>query len=660
MPPSPPHFRSSGRSHSPHPPSGAYSQRQPSLQRRHGALLTELGLNGSPDLVFVRLPGNIGHELSWAGARELLSGHPYREVGIDELPAAHGHTALIGGSGAWCGRHHQSMVDVLAVAELRFERVLVLPSSFDTSEEAVREALECTRALIFARERESHNDIQRLCQARLALDTSFFFEAQPYLRGGEGVMHAFRTDAEAVGARSLAPDNDDVSLTAGTLERWLQQISQHAVVRTDRVHVMIAAALLGKEVEFAADVRLSAIADYGLGELSVRRLRPSRAAAPRRAQLAPAACSPQAQALRRELTARGEAASRPAVRGDGNTGTARVTAVVISHDRPELLLRSLHSLVRVTDTPVDVVVVDNNSSPRTRRILADACAGQPRIRVCLNDRNLGAAGGRKRGLELVDSELVLFLDDDAELLPGALEHMISELDRHPTAGAVSATVVLPYGRVSHSGGSYEESEEIVSFTLLASGEPLDACDLPPSGPCDWVPWTALLVRAGIFEEFPLDPNMNTYYEDNNWSFRIARAKADCFRRSSEALVLHHASEKPWACKDFMGRSRMTRFISAAAYFYRLHGLLLGVPGTDIFAIMPELARTDGSLDLAGARLVMELASTHSPAWLLMEWMNGGLAPVLGVERTALGDELHRVQVEADQLRAELAAARADL
>jgi hypothetical protein len=111
--------------------------------------------------------------------------------------------------------------------------------------------------------------------------------------------------------------------------------------------------------------------------------------------------------------------------------------------------------------------------------------------------------------------------------------------------------------------------------------------------------------------------------------------------------------------DFIGRANLVRFISAAAHFYRKHDLLLRTPGVDVFAIMPELTRTNETLDLAGARLVMELASTHSNDWLLMEWMNGGLDPVLGIERTALGDELGSSRREADALRAELATVRSD-
>ena len=80
---------------------------------------------------------------------------------------------------------------------------------------------------------------------------------------------------------------------------------------------------------------------------------------------------------------------------------------------------------------------------------------------------------------------------------------------------------------------------------------------------------------------------------------------------------------------------------------------------DVFTMMPELTRTNETLDLAGARLVMELVSTHTTDWLLMEWMNGGLDPVLGVERTKLADELDSSRREANILRADLVAARSN-
>jgi hypothetical protein len=112
------------------------------------------------DLALVRCPGDMGDELIRAGTRELLKGYAYREVLLDELPGAGGDTALVCGSGGFCHSYHAVMPHVLAVAEMRFKRVIVLPSSFDTSVGVVRDALRHTQAVIFAREQESYDQIQ--------------------------------------------------------------------------------------------------------------------------------------------------------------------------------------------------------------------------------------------------------------------------------------------------------------------------------------------------------------------------------------------------------------------------------------------------------------------------------------------------------------------
>ena len=79
------------------------------------AVLGEIG--AAPDLTLVKGIGNVGDELILAGTRELLHGHVYREIDLDDLPRASGGTALLTGGGAWCRTHNDFMPEALAVAE---------------------------------------------------------------------------------------------------------------------------------------------------------------------------------------------------------------------------------------------------------------------------------------------------------------------------------------------------------------------------------------------------------------------------------------------------------------------------------------------------------------------------------------------------------------
>jgi hypothetical protein len=232
---------------------------------------------GEPeDLTFIRLWGNKGDELIYAGTRQLLARRFYNEVSVKELGGVSGHTALVAGCGGWCGPYHE-MVKHLPVIETKFERVIIMPSSFEVSVPSVRSTLATTKALVFARERESFDGIRRLCDAKIAYDCAFFFDYRPYLRQGEGCLVSYRTDVESV--LSVIPEgNHDISKSCSSLDEWLWTIARHEVVKTDRAHIMIAAALLGKVVDYwtSSYHKVPAIADYALKSFPVRRIEPAR------------------------------------------------------------------------------------------------------------------------------------------------------------------------------------------------------------------------------------------------------------------------------------------------------------------------------------------------------------------------------------------------
>jgi GT2 family glycosyltransferase len=572
-----------------------------SIERSQQLMLETV--DAGADVALVVCGRRVSDELAAAGARKLLRGMPFRELWLDQLPSARGETALLLGGG-FLRADHDVMPRALAVAELCFARVVVLPASFDPSDEAVQDALIKTRATVFAREPESYGRIAELCDARLAHDCSFFVDFTPYLRAGEGVLDAF--------GNNRVPD----------LERWLEGIAAHRMVRTDQAHVMIAAALMDKHVEYAMDSEpgVEPIAKHALADRDVAAMAPPTTKKP----LVPATLDAQAEATIGRLSSAALTTPPPTP----TTSTAPVTAVVLTRDRPALLLRTLASIER-SQVPMRTLVIDNNSGPAAARALAGACGRSMGTELKRSERNLGCAGGRRLGAELADTEFVLFLDDDAELMPGALQHLLSELEWHPDAGAATATVVRPDGTVFHSGGSMKVTQELVTFELLGDGIQFTDAALPPSGSSGWAPGTAMLVRAALLAEFPFDETMGAYFEDNEWCYRISRRRGDSFRRSCEALVVHHMQPKHAPLSDFVSRSRMVELLASYARFYQLHDRLLG---PWLFEHVPGMRAADGSCDLAAARLLMELVIAKGTDWIFMEWMRGDLDGLLSNRR----------------------------
>jgi glycosyltransferase involved in cell wall biosynthesis len=331
----------------------------------------------------------------------------------------------------------------------------------------------------------------------------------------------------------------------------------------------------------------------------------------------------------------------------GGAGEPRISAVLMTRSRPELLGRALESIAQ-QEVPCRLLVIDQGSTPEMAARIAAVCAGHGGVELHRSEVNLGAPAGRNLGVELTRGELVLFLDDDAELMPGALGHMVDVLDGDPGAAAVSATVVTPDGLISHSGGRFESDSTAVTFALNGCGEPFAATRLEPTGPADWVGMTALLARRSLLEEFPLDPEMRAYYEDNEWAYRVSLSRPGCMSRSREALALHYLAGRQVGVVERFDARRLVGHLASCARFYESHGLLLG---PFAWELLPDRVAANGDLGLGDIRLLMELITAKGEEWALAAWEAGELENLLAANK--LREQVERTHPELEVLRPEV-------
>jgi exopolysaccharide biosynthesis predicted pyruvyltransferase EpsI len=205
-------------------------------------------LRDSENITFFYGPGNYGDFLIWEGVYQLLSQVKYNIASREHIAHMHGDTAVFTGGGGWCAAFH-SCPQYLPMLEANFKRVIIFPSSFDTSVAEVARTLSQSKALVFAREWTSYQLIKDLCNADYAYDTAFFFDYEPYKKDGAGTLHAYRNDPEKKGY-AIPASNNDISATCVSLQDWLGVIASHDVIYTDRAHVTVASAMLGKQVYY--------------------------------------------------------------------------------------------------------------------------------------------------------------------------------------------------------------------------------------------------------------------------------------------------------------------------------------------------------------------------------------------------------------------------
>ncbi|MEX2102061.1 MAG: glycosyltransferase family A protein, partial [Actinomycetota bacterium] len=118
----------------------------------------------------------------------------------------------------------------------------------------------------------------------------------------------------------------------------------------------------------------------------------------------------------------------------------RVTAIVPTHDRAELLARAVRS-VQQQDYPgeIEIRIVFDQQEPEPPRV--PDVAGRT-ITLSENERSPGLAGSRNTGVLAATSEFLAFLDDDDEWLPSKLRLQIEALRAHPDASLATCGIYV--------------------------------------------------------------------------------------------------------------------------------------------------------------------------------------------------------------------------
>src|SRR5208337_3393064 len=122
----------------------------------------------------------------------------------------------------------------------------------------------------------------------------------------------------------------------------------------------------------------------------------------------------------------------------------KITVILCTHNRSESLSKTLESLAASTlpdSVEWEVLVVDNNSSDRTRDVAESFCDHQPdHFRYLLEPRP-GKSHALNTGIENSTGDILAFTDDDVTVEPMWLHNLTADL--HDDAWAGSGGRTLP-------------------------------------------------------------------------------------------------------------------------------------------------------------------------------------------------------------------------
>jgi len=178
----------------------------------------------------------------------------------------------------------------------------------------------------------------------------------------------------------------------------------------------------------------------------------------------------------------------------------KVSIVIPTYNRCNVLKRCLESILSQSYPKelLELLTLDDGSSDNTKKEIPEFFhqmeeKGIRKASFFVNEQNIGLSACREiLGKKVsIDSEYILFLDDDACLTPKCLEQLVEYITAHSDAGVVGPRIVFAKNPDLTAHFAYFVGKWTGRFTEKDSKEPID---------CDWLDPVCILVRRSIVQK----------------------------------------------------------------------------------------------------------------------------------------------------------------
>lgn len=212
----------------------------------------------------------------------------------------------------------------------------------------------------------------------------------------------------------------------------------------------------------------------------------------------------------------------------------RISVIVPTYGQDLHTFSCLKALARdAALVPLEVIVMDDCAPVAASEALAEVTG----VRFERNAQNLGFVRNCNKGATLARGEFLLFLNNDAVPMPGAIEALQRLLDARPQAGAVGARLVYPDGRLQEAGAIVWRDGSAWNY---GRGDDPGKPEYNYVREVDYCSGACLLVRRDLFSRLGgFDERYApAYCEDSDFCFRAREAGLSVWYQPA-AEVVHH-------------------------------------------------------------------------------------------------------------------------
>lgn len=192
-------------------------------------------------------------------------------------------------------------------------------------------------------------------------------------------------------------------------------------------------------------------------------------------------------------------------------------------------------------------------------------AAFPEVTHVYNPALSGLAAAKNAAVQHASGDIVLFLDDDVELLPSCIETLLDAFERRPNAAGMTCVVANAV-----QGTHWWDVHAWVFARGFFNAAQVRGGDLPE---LRRLQGCALAAKRCLLQAHPVDENLIGYSYGEDWELSHRLREHGALLLASESHVLHHVSAKNRYGARQLNRDRWDNFL----YFYdHLHASQIGM------------------------------------------------------------------------------------
>lgn len=196
---------------------------------------------------------------------------------------------------------------------------------------------------------------------------------------------------------------------------------------------------------------------------------------------------------------------------------AKISIILVFYQQPHLSFLCLKSILEFADVSYQLIIVDNNSSADTGKLL-DKIQNAVILR---NKENLGFVKAVNQAAEVANGEFLLLLNNDALIQRGTLSNALTTINADAGIGAVGAKIKLLDGSMQEAGSIIWSDGACLGY---GRGQPPENYEFMFRRDVDYCSAAFLLFRRRIFSELNgFDEDFApAYYEESDFCIRLQK------------------------------------------------------------------------------------------------------------------------------------------